>query len=223
MWPMVWRALLLASVVATGCAVGADETGEFEDASGGSGGTLSAAGGSTSTPPTSSSSTSGGMGGMGGLGGAGGMGGAGGACVFDHVETCETAELLPSIAGDESNFPTERSGTSSRWFQVQIREEVGSVFEEDLSYTVTLTSAPGTDYDLIIHQGGQDDPPNCNATAKLGVDQGGGVETVHDSWDDDQGIGGEDDHVWLNIEVRYVSGTECDGNAEWVLQIQGHT
>jgi hypothetical protein len=144
-------------------------------------------------------------------------------CVFDHVETCATAQVLPDVAGDESNFPTERTGVTSRWFQVHITEEVGSILEEDLSYTVTLTSAAGMDYDLIIHQGGQDDPPNCNATPKLGVDQGNGVETVSDGWDDDQGIGGEDDSVWLSIEVRYVSGTECDAASEWTLEIQGHT
>jgi hypothetical protein len=33
----------------------------------------------------------------------------------------------------------------------------------------------------------------------------------------------EDDHHYLNIEVRYISGTACGAAAEWSLTIAGHT
>lgn len=216
--------LALACAVLVGCAVGVNETG---DVGGGSMAGPGAGGlGGGEAPTTSSSSSMGGMGGdpsMGGMGGAADGGGGSSNCVFDSPNTCSAADVLSSIAGDENDPAVVRYGVTSKWFQIQIREENGSIIAEDMSYTVTLTSAPGTDYDLIVHQGPQDGSPNCNATPKLGVDQGAGVETVHDSWNDDQGIGGEDDHVWLSIEVRYVSGSECDANAQWTLEIEGHT
>jgi hypothetical protein len=229
------RGVLVSAVFALtsmACAVGVNETGVTDEGAGGvltgvggGGGALVTSGSSSGGNSTTSSGAGGmAMGGMGGFGG--GMGGAGGSgmmCDFSHPETCDTAENLGSVAGDESSAGITITGATSRWVRVHITEEVGSIFEEDLSYRVTLTSAPGMDYDLIIHQGPQDGSPDCNATAKLGVDQGNGVETVSDGWDDDQGIGGEDDSVWLNIEVRHVSGTECDMAAEWTLDIDGHT
>lgn len=229
-WVTMWvmsrsRLMALALVFALGCAVGVNETGD--GVGGGMAGPGAGGFGGGEAPTSSTSSSTGGMGGdpaMGGMGGSAEGGGGGGSdCVFDSPNTCSAADVLSSIAGDENDPPVVRYGVTSKWFQIQIREEVGSVIAEDLSYTVTLTSAPGTDYDLIVHQGSQDGPPNCNATAKPGVDQGAGVETVHDSWNDDQGLGGEDDHVWLSIEVRYVAGSECDANAQWTLEIEGHT
>jgi hypothetical protein len=85
---------------------------------------------------------------------------------------------------------------------------------------VTLTSPAGMNYDLFVHQGPQDGSPDCNAPEIKGTPSGSS-ETVSDSWDDDQGLGGEDDSVWLSIEVRHVSGMDC--NATWTLKIEGGT
>ena len=74
------------------------------------------------------------------------------------------------------------------------------------------------DYDLFVKQGQEDGSPNCGAAEKKGT-LSGTSESVSDDWSDDQGIGGEDDSVWLNIEVRHVSGNEC--NATWSLTVKG--
>ena len=151
-----------------------------------------------------------------------GAGGADPGCDYSSPNTCTTAVDLGSLAGDENNPPVVVTGVTSEWFQIQITEEVGSIFEEDLSYTVTLASPPGMDWDLIVHQGPQNGSPNCGATPQLGQGSGG-TESVSNGWDDDQGIGGEDDDVWLSIEVRHVDGVLCGDDAEWTLSIQGHT
>jgi len=76
------------------------------------------------------------------------------------------------------------------------------------------------DYNLKVHQGPQDGNPDCNVSPLNGS---GNPESVSGSWDDDQGFGGEDDSVWLSIEVEYVSGSACGPNAEWTLTVTGHT
>jgi len=168
----------------------------------------------------------GGMGGMevpmGGMGGMGGMseGGTGGmppACDFGHMHTCEMATDLGGVSGDDGGTVTH-TGSGSEWVKIQIRETNGSIFEDDLSYRVTLTSPTGVDYDLAVHEGPKDGPVDCTADAKPGIATGLD-KVVENGWDDAQGIGGKDDDVWLSIEVRHVSGTDCD--AEWTLTIVG--
>lgn len=41
------------------------------------------------------------------------------------------------------------------------------------------------------------------------------MEMVSASWDDDQGLGGEDDSLWLAGEIVHATGNDC--TAEWTL------
>lgn len=168
-----------------------------------------------------SSNTGGGGSGSGGAAGFGGSGGSGGSgvgpCAFEAQNACGSAEQLANISGDEGGTQSA-SGNTSKWFKVRIKETDDAISESDLSYKVSLTSPPGMDYDLYVRQGPQDGDPNCNAAEKKGM-LSGGSEVVTASWDDDQGIGGEDDSLWLSIEVRHVSGDDC--NAKWNLVVIG--
>jgi hypothetical protein len=161
----------------------------------------------------------GGMGGMGNGGAGGSDGGAGGSvvCDFSAPNNCAAAEQLTAVSGDEGDTTTS-SGAGSKWFKIQVKETDSGILETDLSYKVSLTSPPGMDYDLYVKQGPQDGSPNCGATAVKGM-LSGGSESVSNSWDDDQGIGGEDDSLWLSIEIVHVSGDNCD--AKWSLTVVG--
>lgn len=180
------------------------------DGVGGSGGTsIGGAGGSGAM---------GGAGGSGGMG-AGGSGGVGGnPCSFASPNACATAEQLSAVSGDEGGTATA-SGTGSKWLKVHVEETDSSIFSSDLSYKVTLTSPAGMDYDLFVKQGPEDGNPDCGAAEKKGAPSGAS-ESVSNDWNDDQGLGGEDDSVWLNVEVRHVSGNDC--NATWSLTVQGN-
>jgi hypothetical protein len=125
---------------------------------------------------------------------------------------------MPDVSGDTGGPTVTRKGSTSKWYKVHITEDDSNIFETDLSYRVQLTSPPGMNYDLRVHQGPQDGSPDCNVAPMNGA---GNPEIVTSSWDDDQGIGGEDDSLWLNIQVLYVSGTACGPNAEWTLTVQG--
>jgi hypothetical protein len=165
---------------------------------------------SSSTTPSSTSSN---------MGGTGGEGGAEPMCDFDAPNSCATAQSLGTLAGDSGSPSVSMMGETSMWFIVYIEEQDSNVFETDMSYTVTLTSPAGMDYDLVVHQGPQDGDPDCNATPIYG--NGTTTQTVSSSWDDDQGFGGEDDSLYLNIFVEHVGGDLCD--APWTLTVQGHT
>jgi len=133
--------------------------------------------------------------------------------------TCETAATLGSVSGDRGS-EVDETGSGSTWRLVEVQETSGSIFEQDLSYTVALESPPGVDYDLFVYQGPQGGEPDCGATAIQGT-ANGTLETVSADWDDDQGIGGEDDGLWLAIEIVNVSGSDCA--AQWTLTVTGGT
>lgn len=191
----------------------------------------SASGPSTSAGATTSSGGDGGAGeGGGGDGGAGATTGAttsattttgsGVLCDFTSPNDCAGAENLGAVAGDEDGAPVVVEGTTSKWFQIRIEERSSGISETDLSYSVSLTSPAGMNYDLYVLQGPQDGNPDCGAGPTVG--QSNGVaEVVSASWDDDQGFGGEDDSLWLSIEVRHLSGEMCDLDDRWTLSIQG--
>ena len=176
-----------------------------------------------STSPASSGVSNGGMGGEGGDGGVGGMPttnvGGGPLCDFSAPESCAGAEVMPAVSGDEGNDSVTRTGVGSKWFKVHIEEDDGSIIESDMSYRVTLASPSSGNYDLRVYEAAEGDPPDCGVTPATGT---GSPELVANSWDDSQGIGGENDSLWLVIEIAHVSGDECAMDDQWTLQVQGN-
>lgn len=212
------------AIAALGCAEGGEiggSSGSGGESEGGAPGT--GAGPSTTTTTTTTTGVGAGPeGGMAPVGGSGtgGAGGGGPVCDFSAPEMCAQSEPLPAVSGDEGNDTVTRTGIGSKWFQIHVEETDSSIFGADLSYRVSLASPPGMNYDLKVHQSAQAaGSADCNGTLKTGA---GTPESVSDSWGDDQGFGGEDDSVWLVIEIVYVSGSDCSNGATWTLQVQGH-
>lgn len=213
---LLFPALLVSCAVLVSCAKGAQldslaggRGGAGDDGETGGAGTGAAGGGDTgaTTTTTTTSDT-----------GGGGTGGAGGSpCDFTASNTCSNAEQLPDVSADEGGTATA-TGTGSKWLKVHLEETDSSIFASDLSYKVTLTSPPGMDYNLAVKQGPEDGNPDCGAAAIAGTPQGSS-ETVSNDWNDDQGLGGEDDSRWLSIEITHVSGDDCD--AQWSLTVVG--
>lgn len=157
--------------------------------------------------------------------GGGGMGEGGSppvGCDFTAPEMCTVAEPLPAVAGDKNADMVTRTGDTNKFFKIHIEEQDSGILDpEDLSYTVSLTSPPGAQYNLIVRESSQAaSVPNCNGTPKNGT---GAPQSVHASWGDDQGFGGEDDSVWLIIEIQHVSGEACGPDNSWTLLVRGNT
>jgi hypothetical protein len=225
------------------CAKGTDFEATFTPGSGGAGG-FDDAGGKESVATTSShaatssgSSTSGagstGTGGdsstssagSGGSGGAGGdssssssssSGTGGGLCNYGASNTCIGAETLSAVDGDENNDTRTVKDSTSKWLKVLVSEGVSSLISyPQLSYTATLNSPPGMDFDLFEYDGSIS-TPSCSGNPKHAS---GTPEAVTDTWGDTVGT---DDTRWLTLEVRYVSGEMCPSDP-WTLTVKGHT
>ncbi|AUX39442.1 uncharacterized protein SOCE26_008340 [Sorangium cellulosum] len=107
-----------------------------------------------------------------------------------------------------------RTGSTSRWFKIDITDHENSTYE--ISYTASLTSPPGMDFDLFVYTGDRS-APDCLASGVKGT---GSPESVTDVWSDFPAL---ETNRWLSIEVRYVSGTACGSDATWTLTIIGNT
>jgi hypothetical protein len=224
-----WLALLAAAgVLGLGC--GLDASGLAPDPSG------SGATATTTGPGLGGSGATGGMGlagatggaagqggspSTGGSGGHGGQGGQGGSCNFAPPNTCDGAQELPSVSGQVTSAGQSAAGIGSEWFQIFISETQGNP-GVPLSYTVSLTSPMGMDYDLYVYEGATapsvSAQPNCQATPAKGV---GDPESVTHQWAETSSP--DNDGRWLSIEVRYVSGSSCAGDSQWSLTVMGHS
>ena len=215
------------------CAKGTDVETTYAPGSGGAGGDRGV-GGDSSGDTTSGDTTSGDVTTSSGAGGTGaggdpgtttsstttssssssGTGGAG--CDYTATNTCAGSDTMSAIAGDKDNDTRIVKGTTSKWFKVQVNEVVSSIISyPQLSYTATLTTPPGMDFDLFEYDG-TTSTPSCSGNPKHAL---GTPESVSDSWGDTLN---SDDTQWLTLEVRYISGDMCPSD-QWTLTVKGHT
>ena len=168
------------------------------DATTGTGGT--GAGGDPGTSSSSSSSS-----------GAGGTD-----CDYQPLNTCPTSDTLSAVDGDQNNDTRTVKGITSKWFKVLVNEAVSSLISyPQLSYTATLATPPGMDFDLFEYDGSVS-TPSCSGSPKHAS---GSPESVTDTWGDTLTV---DDTRWLTLEVRYISGEMCPSDP-WTLTVKGHT
>lgn len=204
-----WLALLGTLLVTTACADGGEprpDTPVTPDGVGGAGGQGGEGG------AASASSAGGDEGGQGGQGG--GEGGAGGqACDLSAPNACESAEELESIAGDGGSDTRTAKGATSKWFKILVTEP--SFSSTNPSFTATLTSPPGTNFDLFAYEGDAA-MTNCSKSPSKAF---GEPEAFSASWTDTVG---SDDDLWWVLEVRGVDGGACEG-ASWSLTVEGNT
>ena len=107
-------------------------------------------------------------------------------------------------------------GTTGKYFRVLVTDTQPSFGNSTVSYTATLESPAGMDFDLFVYPG-DGSGPNCFATPLQG---GGSPESVSGDWED---ANLSDDERWITFEVRHVSGSDCSAAAKWTLTVEGHT
>ncbi len=113
---------------------------------------------------------------------------------------------MGSVSGDTDSASLTRTGNTAAWFKATITEDDNSLFDAPvLSFTATLVSPPGMDFDLYVYDA------QCGAGARA---QGDSAKYI---WPDTPFGDGRD----LVFEVRYVSGGEC--GSSWKLKVAGHT
>lgn len=193
---------------------GGDPSGGGDTASGdattGDGSTTSGVGGTGAggDPGTSSSTSASGSSSSSSTGGS--------VCDYSAINNCPASETMSAIDGDKNNDTRIVKGTTSKWFKVLVNEAVSSVISfPQLSYTASLVSPAGMDFDLFVYDG-TTSTPSCSGNPKHAM---GNPEEVSETWGDTLN---SDDTKWLTLEVRYISGDMCPSD-QWTLTVKGHT
>ncbi len=212
----------------TACAKGSSFETSFDPGAGGAGGSGGNGGDDTSSAhaATGAGSSTSGTGGAGAGGGSSSSstssssssssGSSGSECDYSALNSCPASETLSAVDGDQHSDTRTIKGTTSRWFKVLVSEAVSSFISfPKLSYTATLATPPGMDFDLFEYDG-TISTPSCSGNPKHAT---GNPEAVSSSWGDTLGV---DDTRWLTLEVRYISGEMCPSNP-WTLTVKGHT
>ena len=221
---------------------GADSTASGSDTGSGSGsGSSSGSGsgsssGSSSGGTTSSSGSSSGGAMMDGGNESGGDDGGGAGddassddggnalCSTSPDQCVASATSLGSVAGDETGATVAASGYTSEWLRLDETEQDNSPVGKAMSFTATLTSPPGLNYDLYAYLGASGGVGNIECTTVKGqsTNPAGEQDQVTFQWGETTGgiANDSDDSATVMIEVRWVSGV-CSTAQNWSLQAHG--
>lgn len=136
----------------------------------------------------------------------------------DAPTTCEAAEDLGKMDGDQGAATAQATGTSSKWFKIYLVEASWSTVS--MKIKAQLTSPPGVNFDLFLYapKSGSKTEQECK-TVKIASEEPAGIDTVSSEFND--GLT-SDESRFVTLEVRHVSGT-CSEHAPWSLAISGNT
>jgi hypothetical protein len=107
------------------------------------------------------------------------------------------------------------------WVSFFVTEDNESAIGEALSFTATLTSPAGFDFDLYVYRGDSNASNGCGGTLVQST-ASSGMDVVTMNWGEGAVANGSDDGAWIAVEVVSKDGT-CDENASWTLYIDGDT
>jgi hypothetical protein len=148
-------------------------------------------------------------------------GSGGAAYMCDNMTSCAAAMAIGGVSGDEPSAPLEEMGEEPTWLEFQVSEDNADVAGEKLSFTVTLTSPPGYDFDLYVFRGAEGAADGCGGTPAQSTNPSG-VDSVSMQWGEGTFANNSDDSAWVSVEIRAVSQM-CEPGAHWTLTVQGDT
>jgi hypothetical protein len=113
------------------------------------------------------------------------------------------------------------SGSEPVWLEFQVSEDDGSVVGASVSFTATLVSPPGADFDLFVYRGIEGGATGCGGFGEQSTNAGS-QDAVEMSWGEGGVANGIDDGAWVAVEIR-AKNDECAPPEEWTLTIEGNT
>lgn len=133
---------------------------------------------------------------------------------------CGAATDLGTVSGDQTSNVLTADGTGSKWFRVWVTEDDNGVAGVKLRATATLTSPPGTNFDLYLYTGSSS-AHECSAVASQSTN-GSGTDSAEVSFGEGGLVAnGSNDSRYVTVEVRHVSGP-CSANSKWSLAFAGN-
>lgn len=227
MRPFLWFAAASAAAVAVACATGTvadDDAGELPVEEEDSGVVTPVRDSATPPQKDAASPTDAGTGDSGPVvdgGGDGGTDGGTGQCTAPN--TCVGGITMTPVSGDKNADTSTQTGSTSRWLKIRVSEDDSSIVGESMKLKLTLTSPPGTNFDMRVFLAGDGSGQKCPPEgADRTTNTVAGADVTSIEWGE-MGItsNGSDDDRTVSVEIVHVSGT-CTTGQNWTLLAEGN-
>lgn len=134
---------------------------------------------------------------------------------------CLGAIMMTDVSGDKGADVSSATGSTSRWMKIRVSEDDSGVFAERMKIKVTLSSPPGTNFDMRIYLAGDGSSQKCTGPDQT-TNATTGADVASLEWGESGTFSnGNDDDRTVTIEVFNVSGT-CTSTQNWTLLVEGH-
>lgn len=134
------------------------------------------------------------------------------------TNTCSNARDLGIVRADEGADVVTASGAATTWFKVRVKEgDTGGPGGKRMKIRATVTSPPGANFDVFVHLAGDGSSTNCT-TPTASSTASVSTEEARVEWGETNFFNNEVDDRWVNIEVRWVSGT-CSPTSTFTLTV----
>ena len=227
MRPFLWFAAASAAAVAVACATGTvadDDAGELPVEEEDSGVVTPVRDSATPPQKDAASPTDAGTGDSGPLvdgGGDGGTDGGTGQCTAPN--TCVGGITMTPVSGDKNADTSTQTGSTARWLKIRVSEDSSSLLAASMKLKLTLTSPPGTNFDMRVFLAGDGSGQKCPPEgADRTTNTVAGADVTSIEWGEMAGISnGSDDDRTVSVEIVHVSGT-CTTGQNWTLLAEGN-
>jgi hypothetical protein len=138
-----------------------------------------------------------------------------------NLATCAGATGIGLVSGDEGSQTIGTSGSEPTWIRFQVTETDDSLVGAAMSFTVTLTSPAGANFDLYVYRSMEGGSTGCNGFMQQSSNAGP-LDAVSMTWGEGFAANGIDDGVWVAVEIR-AKDDMCAPPQEWTLTVEGNT
>jgi hypothetical protein len=138
-----------------------------------------------------------------------------------NLATCQGATGLGLVSGDQGSQMLETSGSEPTWITFRVVETDDSLIGAALSFTATLTSPAGANFDLYVYRGIEGGNTGCNGIMQQSTNAGA-QDVVAMSWGEGLVPNGLDDSAWVAVEIR-AKNDMCAPPQQWTLVVRGNT
>lgn len=134
------------------------------------------------------------------------------------TNTCASPIDLGLVRADEGGDVATRSGSATTWFKLRATEgDTGGPGGKRMKIRATVTSQAGANFDVFVHLAGDGSSTNCT-TPTASSTTTAASEQAQVEWGETSFFNGDEDDRWINIEVRWVSGT-CAAASNFTLTV----
>jgi len=138
-----------------------------------------------------------------------------------NLDTCQGASGIGLVSGDESSRTIGASGSESTWIEFQVTENDDALVGAAMSFTATLSSPAGADFDLYVYRGMEGGNTGCNGFMQQST-SAGSQDAVSMTWGEGVVPNGLDDGVWVAVEIR-AKDDMCAPGQQWMLTVEGNS